>query len=111
KDANIVIDGKAGNLAGIPKGAVLNVIFCAERMVASRLMASGPQVSGIEEAAEADNNNITPDVKPYTGAKDADIAPHGKAEKLTAITAGSRVIVLILSVDQRNARLIHARRP
>jgi hypothetical protein len=47
KDANIVIDGRPGNLAGLPQGSYVNVTLSVDQGTVRHLHAQGPPVSGI----------------------------------------------------------------
>jgi RNA polymerase sigma factor (sigma-70 family) len=122
KDAHIDIDGKAGKLAGIPKGAFLNLVLSVDQQTARRVQAEGPDVGGcggspvkavdvekytitLEDRATADRTEKT-----YTVAQDAFILIDGKLGNLAGLPAGS-FVNLILAVDQQTVRRIHAKGP
>jgi hypothetical protein len=112
RDAGIVIDGKPGKLAGIPKGAYLNPLtLSVDQKTARGIQAEGsPRVFGEVQAVDPGKNTITVDGKTFSVAKDANMAFDGNTVTLAGIPKGAQVTVLIVCVDQKTARLIHAYR-
>lgn len=122
QDANILIDAKPGKLAGIPRGAHLNLGLAADQRTALTLVAEGPYLGGcggsMVKAIDAEKNTITfgdkgaAEVtgKTFTIGKDTYIVIDGKPGKLAEIPTGS-FVNLTLTVDQQAVRCLGAQGP
>src|SRR5207244_3698377 len=102
KDANIVIDGKPGNLAGVPAGAYINVTLAVDQQTVGTIHAQGPPVQcdcggSPVKAVDAERRTITFDDKAraevagktFTVASDALIVIDGKPGRLADLPAGA----------------------
>jgi RNA polymerase sigma factor (sigma-70 family) len=110
KDANIVIDGRSGNLAGLPQGSYVNVTLSVDQGTVRQLHAQGPPVSGVVKAVDTEKHTITVDDKTWTVARDVNVAIDGKRGELSGLAAGTNV-TLRLRVDQKTVSLIHTKTP
>jgi RNA polymerase sigma factor (sigma-70 family) len=119
-DSSILIDGKPGKLAGIPKGAHVNVGLSVDRRTARNIAADGSQFQGVVvKAVDAANHTITlADARgpaelagrTLSVAKNASIVIDGKPGKLAAVPPGA-FLNLGLGVDQKTVRNIAAEGP
>jgi RNA polymerase sigma factor (sigma-70 family) len=100
KDTVISIDSKQGKLAGVPKGASVNVNLFVDQQTVRSLSAEGAQVSGVARAVDAARNTITINDMTYAVAKEAQIAIDYKPGKLGDLPVGANV-TLNLQVDQK----------
>jgi hypothetical protein len=118
-DANIEIDGKPGQLAGIPAGAFVNLGLSVDAQTARNLQAEGPTLGGCGgsevSAVDAVNSTITfsakgpPEVagRTFTVAKDVWIQIDARPGKLADVPAGS-YLNITLTVDQQTVRSVWA---
>src|SRR5262249_47629874 len=104
-DANVVIDGKPGQLADLPAGSYVDLFLRVDRQTVGALRARGPTVHGVVKAVEAGKNVITVDGNTSPVANDANIVIEGKTLKLAGVPAGVRVSVK-LCVDRKTVRKI-----
>jgi RNA polymerase sigma factor (sigma-70 family) len=113
KHARFEIDFKpGGKLVEVPAGADVNpLILSVDQKTAIAIHVHGARLSGVVRAVDAAKNTITVADKTFPVAQDADIEMDGKRRKLADIPRGARVDPLVLSADQRTARLIRAVRP
>jgi RNA polymerase sigma factor (sigma-70 family) len=111
KDCDILIDGKRGELGGIPKGAGVDVLLSVDQLTAIRINAEGARITGVVQSVDADKQTITVAGVTYPVAMDAIIELDRKKSMLAAIPKGAQLNPLILSVDQRTVRVIYAARP
>jgi hypothetical protein len=119
KNAEIVIDGKPGKLAGMPSGATVWLWLSVDQKTVLRLHAGGAALgfngSVIIQSVDAGKNTLTVDIngegeKTFAVAKDADIRLDGKPTKLAALPKEATV-GLNLCVDQKTVRMIQAKSP
>src|SRR5439155_481081 len=115
KDGTIDIDGKPGQLSGLPAGASVNLTRFVDAKMVRSIQANGRWYFGAPVmAVDAANNTIT--IKDRDGEKtfvvgaDAFIAVEGKPAKLAAVPVGSFAQVG-LAVDQATVRDIGAEGP
>jgi Cu/Ag efflux protein CusF len=109
-DAFVLIDGKPGKLAGIPKGTGLDLGLSADQKAILRIEARGSRIGGVVQATDAEKSTVTVAVaaegdRTLTVAKDTTLEIDGKPAKLTELPRGAH-ITLVLAVDQtaRNLR-------
>jgi RNA polymerase sigma factor (sigma-70 family) len=115
KDATIQIDGKPGNLTGLPSGACVTLREFVDTNTARSLNAEGRWFWGVLKAVDAANNTITfdekgpPDAagKTFTVVKDTFISIDGKPGKLFGIPNGASVN-LHLFADQQTIHSLSA---
>jgi len=107
KDMVISLDGKAGNLAGIPTGASVNLQLYADQTTVRSLTAEGAQVNGLAKAVDAGKRTITVNDTTYPVAPDAQVAIDHAPGKLEEVPAGANVCVN-LQVDQKTVLRISA---
>jgi RNA polymerase sigma factor (sigma-70 family) len=117
--AGIEIDGKPGELSGIPAGAFVNVRLSVDVQTAHHLQAEGPNLGGCGgscvSAVDAASRTITfadkgpTEVagKTFSVANDVWVQIDGKSGKLAEIPAGS-YLNITLTVDQQAVRGIWA---
>jgi hypothetical protein len=74
-----------------------------------QLHAQGAPVAGTLKAVDADKHTATVDETTYAVARDAYVVIDGKRGTLAALPAGS--VNLVLTVDQKTIRGIHATLP
>jgi RNA polymerase sigma factor (sigma-70 family) len=122
KGASILIDGKPGKLAGVPRGAFANwLTLSADQKTVCGFQAAGAQVGGFGQssavvtAVDAEKSTITIDVngegeKTYPVAKDASVMLDGKPAKLAGLPREAPV-ALTLRVDQETVGWIEAKSP
>ncbi len=123
KNANIVIDGKAGDLAGLPVGSYVNVTLSVDRQTVGTIHAQGPPVvcdcgGSMVKAVDGANHTITFDDKAHAAvagvtfsvATDALITIDGRPGKLAELPTGAYVSPR-LRVDQRTVGMLHANGP
>jgi hypothetical protein len=123
KDANVVIEGKPGQLSEVPAGAYVNLTLSVDQQTALQVRAQGPAAlcdcgGSLVKAVDAEKGTITFDDKAraevagktFAVAKDAFIVIDGKLGTLAGLSAGSYVN-LRLSLDQQTARQVHAHGP
>jgi RNA polymerase sigma factor (sigma-70 family) len=118
-DANIEIDGKPGQLAGISSRAFVNLGLSVDGRTARNLQAEGPNLGGCGgsecSAIDAVNNRITfaaggpAEVagRTFPVAKDLWIQIDGRPGKLAEVPPGS-YLNITLTVDQKLVRGIWA---
>jgi RNA polymerase sigma factor (sigma-70 family) len=113
KGATIMIDGKRGNLVGLPLGSVVGVNLLADHKTARSIHAERPQVSGVVKAVDAEKNTLTVEdtgaEKTYTVAEDAKVEVDGRRGTLAEMAPGARVT--LGRVDLRTADSIQAYGP
>jgi RNA polymerase sigma factor (sigma-70 family) len=107
KDTFISVDGKPGQLAGIPAGASANLQLCVDQQTVRSLTAEGQQINGKVQAVDAAKRTITVNDATYPVAADAHIGIDHKAGKLEDLPAGASV-GLNLKVDQNTVLRISA---
>jgi hypothetical protein len=119
EDANIEIDGKRGQLSGIPAGAFVGLGLSVDKQTVTSLQATGPSLGGcggsMVKAVSIGTDTITFDDKAlaevagksFTVAKDAYVVIDGKPGKLAEVPVGA-FVNLTLSVDRQTARQVHA---
>jgi RNA polymerase sigma factor (sigma-70 family) len=110
KDAGIVIDSRSARLNGLPIGAVVNVTLSVDKSTIRQLIAQGRDRSGIVKAVDIAKHTITVDKETLVVAKDAFVILDANASSLASLPEGAQV-GLVMSVDQRTVRGIHARSP
>jgi hypothetical protein len=112
-DAQFVIDFKqGGKLTEVPAGAVVGpLILSVDQKTAIWMHAEGSRVSGVVQAVDTAKRTITIAGKTFPVAADADIEFDRKKSELAAIPRGAQVNPLILSVDQKTARVLYVLRP
>jgi RNA polymerase sigma factor (sigma-70 family) len=114
-DAKINIDGKPGQLAALPVGAIVTLTQFVDAKTAGSVQAGGRSYFGnLVTAVDAGRNTITikdRDTEMTFGvAPDACITVDGKHTKLAAVPVGSFANVS-LAADQQTARSIGADGP
>jgi RNA polymerase sigma factor (sigma-70 family) len=122
-DANILIDGKRGQLTDLPAGSYVNLGLCVDRYTARHVSAQGPTLlcdcGGSQvKAIDVEKNTITfadkarAEVagKTFTVARDANITINGKPGRLAELSVGFHVSAG-LRVDQKTIGTIHAKAP
>jgi RNA polymerase sigma factor (sigma-70 family) len=113
KDATIRIDGKQGNLVGLPPGSVVTLNLLADQKTARSIHAERPQVSGVVKAVDAQRNTLTVEdtgaEKTFTVAKDAKVEVDGRRGTLAEMAPGARVT--LGRVDLETADSIQAYGP
>jgi hypothetical protein len=107
KDAFISIDGKPGNLTGIPLTATVNLQLCADQTSVLSLAAEGSQVSGVAKAVDIANKTITVNDTAYPVAQDTHVSIDHRPGELSRVPAGANV-TLNLRVDQKAVLRISA---
>jgi RNA polymerase sigma factor (sigma-70 family) len=112
KDAEIVIDGKAGKLADVPVGARLLLILSADEKTSRRVNAFGPELFNLTaKTVDAKKNTITDGKdRVFTVTKDAEIVIEGKAGKLADVPPGARFHPL-MSANQKTVRRVRVEGP
>jgi RNA polymerase sigma factor (sigma-70 family) len=120
KDTSIVIDGKPGQLAGIPRGASLHALnLCVDQQTTHSINVEGPGFHHVPvKAVDAEKGTITfGDQAPAAVAgktiplaQNADFRIDGKPAKVAGLPAGA-FVNLILTVDQATARRLDAEGP
>jgi RNA polymerase sigma factor (sigma-70 family) len=108
RDASVVIDGRPGELAEIPTGALVLMRLSVDRQTARHLHAQGPSLSGVVNAVDAANNTVTINGISYPLAKDAVVVIDGQRAALAGLRTGAGVNVN-LHVDQRTVGLIQTK--
>jgi RNA polymerase sigma factor (sigma-70 family) len=106
-DLVISIDGKAGNLAGIPAGACANLQLFADQTTVRNLSVEGAQVNGIAKTVDAAGRTITVNDTTYRVAPGAHVSIDHAPGKLEDVPAGANTI-LNLQVDQKTVLRISA---
>jgi hypothetical protein len=119
RDANILIDGKPGQLAGVPPGTVIGLTLSLDQKTVRQINAQGSQIGSpggaVVESVDADKNTITVDIngeglKTFPVAADALIVIDGKPTKLAGLPKEASVL-LTLRVDQKTVGMIQAKSP
>jgi RNA polymerase sigma factor (sigma-70 family) len=110
KDAGIVIDSRSGRLAALPTGAVVNVTLSVDQTAIRQLIAQGRDRFGAVKAVDTVKNTITVDKETFAVARDALVFLDANTITLGSLPEGAQVS-LVMSVDQRTVRGIHARSP
>jgi hypothetical protein len=119
KDAEITIDGRPGNLSGLPVGSVVSLALSADRQTVRNIHAAGPAFEGVLKAVDAGKGTVTFDDdqaaaelagKTFAVAKDAAVEIDGRPGKLAGLHKGA-VVKLSLSADRKSARAIQAEGP
>jgi RNA polymerase sigma factor (sigma-70 family) len=114
-DAKIEIDGKPGQLAGVPQGANVNLGRFVDPSTAGSLRAEGRWFWGTVKTVDAQNSTITYSDKAQAGSegrtfivtKDTVISVDGKPGQLVAVPSGASAN-LQLCVDQQTVRSLTA---
>jgi RNA polymerase sigma factor (sigma-70 family) len=115
KDATIQIDGKAGDLTGLPAGASVHLRQFVDARTVRSVQAEGRWFWGTVKAVDANSSTITFGDKAQDGAagrtflvpRDLVISIDGKPGKLAGIPTGATVN-LSLCVDQQTVRSLSA---
>jgi RNA polymerase sigma factor (sigma-70 family) len=120
KDTNILIDGKPGKLAAIPKGAVASLDLSVDQKTVHHLSAEGPSVMEMRvKAVDADKYTITFEEdksreplagKTFPVARGTRITIDGQPGALATIPKGAHVN-FVLSVDRQVVRNLAADGP
>jgi RNA polymerase sigma factor (sigma-70 family) len=118
RDAKITIDGKPGDLAGVPRGANVTLREFADPRTARNVLAEGRWFWGVLKAVDVANNTVTFDAKgaadvagkTFRVLPDASVAIDGQPGKLSDVPPGSFVNVT-LTVDQQVVRSVAAQGP
>jgi hypothetical protein len=116
RDAEIVIDGQPGRLAGVPPGAVVALGLSVDQKAATRVHAEGRQVLDVlVKAVDAAKHTLTITVagegdRTFPVARDAAIEIDGKPGQLAAVPKEASA-TLSLCVDQKTVRRIQAKGP
>jgi hypothetical protein len=114
RDADIIINGRPGNLTGLRAGARVVLSPVAGSNTARRLEAVGPQHSGVVKAVDVEKNTLTitnQEVEcTFAAAKNATVEIDGKPGKLAGLPPGASV-TLSWFADQKTARSIQANGP
>lgn len=106
RDANIVIDGKSGTLAGLPAGAFVSLRLRINGQTAGQVFAQGRSVAGVVKAVDAAKATVTVDDTTFPIAGDAIIVVRGQKGQLAELPTGASV-TLTLHVDQKTVGMIH----
>ncbi len=107
KDLAVSIDGKPGQLSGVPGGASVNLQLCADQTTVRSLSAEGAQVNGLVKAVDAGKNTITVGDTAYPVAEGAGVVIDRKPGRLADLPEGANV-TLNLRVDQKTVLRISA---
>jgi RNA polymerase sigma factor (sigma-70 family) len=113
KDASVEIDGKPGQLSGLPEGAIVNLRQFVDARTARVVQANGPWFWGVVvKSVDAEKRTITVNAnkeeRTFGVAKDAFISVDGKMGPLSAVPPGAH-LDLALGVDQRTVCHITAK--
>jgi hypothetical protein len=100
KELAVSIDGKSGQLAGVPAGASVNLQLLADQATVRSLSAEGEQVNGLVKAVDVDKDTITIGETTYRLALCAGIVIDRKPGQLAGVPVGANV-TLNLQVDQK----------
>jgi RNA polymerase sigma factor (sigma-70 family) len=108
KDAIILIDNKAGTLAGIPPGSYVDLRLSLDRSEARRLTAIGPMLNSVKavKVVDVEKHLLTVEDATYPVARDANIVVDGKPATLAEVPTGI-FVTLRLCVDQKTVGTIH----
>jgi RNA polymerase sigma factor (sigma-70 family) len=113
KDATIRIDGRPGNLVGLPTGVVVTLGLLADHRTVRSIQAESPQVAGVVKAVDAAKSTVNIEdrgaEKSFTVARDARVEIDGKPRTLAELPAGARVT--LGRVDPKTADSIRAEGP
>jgi RNA polymerase sigma factor (sigma-70 family) len=115
KDAKIEIDGKPGALAGVPRGASVNLSQFVDANTAAVIRAEGGWFWGTVKAVDVQANTISYGDKAQSGSegrtfvvtKDTLLSIDGKPGTLAEIPVGSSANIQVC-VDQQTARSLAA---
>lgn len=112
-DAKVVVDGKAGELSAVPKGAFASFIASAAKdagpIEATEVRVTGPSVGGVITKVNESSVTIEYPSKEGKTTRELTLAPGGKVlisktmdSKLTDLKVGDKVSA-VLSTDQTGA--------
>jgi RNA polymerase sigma factor (sigma-70 family) len=112
KDANVIVDGKAGKLSVIPPGTFVEMRLWVDRRTVGELRTPGQPVpgTGVVTAVDAHRHTITVGGKTYPVARDATIQIDGKPTGLSGVPVGISV-ALKLNVDRKTVGTIFQAAP
>jgi RNA polymerase sigma factor (sigma-70 family) len=112
-DATMVINGRPGNLAGLPKGALASLTLSGDAPAARTIEAVGPYLGGVVTAVDAEKRALTITVaqgggeRTFTLTKNANVVIDGKPGQLAALPPGANV-TLSWFADLKTARTLEA---
>ena len=115
KDAQIEIDGKRGELAALPAGAIVNLRQFTDATTTRSVDAQGRWLAGVLKAVDTANDTITFDDNGHQGAagktfnvpKGFFVSIDGKVGKLAGVPVGA-IVNLQLRADQTTVRSLSA---
>jgi RNA polymerase sigma factor (sigma-70 family) len=116
KDTSVEIDGKPGQLAGVPTGTRVTLGLTVDQKTVRGITAQGPQVSGVVTAFDAEKSTITVEIggegeKTFQVAKGAAVEIDGKPGKLAGLAREAPVTLNLWCVDQKTVWRIQAKAP
>ena len=105
KEAQVVIDGKAGKLADVPVGAALSGKLSADQKAVLSFMVTGPTFQGVLKEVDADKGKITVNaVLPSTIDTAANRASMPKADFAKWVAPSELAeVILFLASDAASA--------